>query len=306
MLSKLVPPAGQRVAHHLADVPDQFRGTGRVRPHGGALVVQFAAPQRLVGVDVADAADQALVEQCPLDGGALAAQGLVEGVLVELRVQRVAGDVRECLRQAFGVAGDRVLDRQSAEGALVDEPQVRAVGVGERQAHPQVGLRRCRGRADQELPAHAEVGEQGCLLRDRQPQVLAPAVRLAELAALQPGREVRRSRGVAPHGPWVQDLHRLDGSVRCPARQSAPHHFHFRQLRHDLPSTEDGATQGRGGYPQRPCRAPPVQGDRSVSSRRRRSCGWSARRPRPPAAPLPSCCGRCRCRTRHHRRGRQP
>ncbi len=33
--------------------------------------------------------------------------------------------------------------------------------------------------------------------------------------------------------------------------------------------------------------------------------GWTSRRTRRPAAPPPSCCGRCRCRTRRLRRGRQ-
>ena len=93
---------------------------GRVKVRGRALVVEAGAPKGLVRVDVADAADQRLVEQGPFDGRALAAQGLVEGLVVEERVQRVAGDVRDDVGQT--VRGG-VVQRQAAEGALVDEAE---------------------------------------------------------------------------------------------------------------------------------------------------------------------------------------
>ena len=128
---------------------------GRVKVGGGPVVVEAGAPQRLVRVDVADAADQRLVEQGPFDGGAAAAQRLVEGLVVEQRVEGVAGDVRDDVGQPVGGG---VVQRQAAEGALVDEAQLacRSV-VGEADPDAQMLLVRCLLRLDQELAAHAEV-----------------------------------------------------------------------------------------------------------------------------------------------------
>ncbi len=144
--------------------------------------MQPGAPQRLVGVDVADAADQRLVEQGPLDGGAAPAQGGVEGVVVEGGVEGVAGDVRDDVGEALGIARHGVVQREAAEGALVDEAELGGQGVGEAEADAQVLL---VGRAlglDEQLPAHAQVGEDGERRRggrrrplDGQPESAAPA-----------------------------------------------------------------------------------------------------------------------------------
>src|SRR5690606_27224413 len=61
---------GQRLGEHRAHVSEQLGDLGRAQPRGGPRPVQPGAPQRLVGVDVADPADQGLVQQGPLDLGA--------------------------------------------------------------------------------------------------------------------------------------------------------------------------------------------------------------------------------------------
>ena len=65
---------GQRLPQHVADAVEQVGDLAAGELVGGPGAVQPRAPQRLVGVDVADAADQGLVEQRPLDLGVPAAQ----------------------------------------------------------------------------------------------------------------------------------------------------------------------------------------------------------------------------------------
>ena len=65
---------GERLVHHLARGRQHAPALGARQRRGGALVVQLRAPQRLVGVDVADPRHQGLVEQRALETGAPAAQ----------------------------------------------------------------------------------------------------------------------------------------------------------------------------------------------------------------------------------------
>lgn len=185
--------------HHVPDVPQQLKRAGAGEAGRRALVVDAGPPQRLVRVDVADAADQRLVEQRPFDRGPLAAQCLVEGLVVEERVERVTGDVRDDVGQALGGV---VVQRQTAEGALVDEAQLgvarrallRRLRLGEADTDPQVLLVRRGVRLHQQLAAHAEVGQDRLVrVLQRQPQVLAAAARDADAVPLQPVREVVRA-----------------------------------------------------------------------------------------------------------------
>jgi hypothetical protein len=210
--------------------------------------VQAGAPQGLVGVDVADAADQGLVEQGPFDGGALAAQGEVECLVVEERVERVAGDVRDDVGQAVGAG---LVQGEAAEGALVDEAEFGAEGVGEADADAQVLLGGRLVRLDQELAAHAEVGEDRLTgVLQGQPQVLAAAAGRADAVALQAVGEVVGAGDVPAHGARVQDLGVGDGAVGDPALQAAPDDLDLGQLGHGIPSggpvDEPNARPGSG------------------------------------------------------------
>jgi hypothetical protein len=189
--------------------------------------VQLRPPQRLVGVDVADAAHQGLVEQRPLDAGAPAPDGGDEGVVVEVRVDRVTGDVRDHRRHRVAAR----YDQQPAEGALVDEAQLPAA-VGEAQPHVQVLLQRAVARHDEQLPAHAEVPGQGVAGVQRQPQVLAPPLRRQDGAPGEPADEVVGTRSVPAHRARVRDLHLLDRASRDAALQPEPDGLDLGQLRH--------------------------------------------------------------------------
>ena len=84
----------------------------------------------------------------------------------EPRVHRVAGDVRDQRGHQGPVHLDQLVEREAAERALVDEPQLGPV-VGEGEPDPQVLLVRRAGRLDQQLAAHAQVREQRLVLVER-------------------------------------------------------------------------------------------------------------------------------------------
>src|SRR4029077_11883359 len=62
----------ERLAHHRGCVVEQLADARLGERARDPLAVQLRAPQRLVGVDVADARGDGLVEQHPLDRAALA------------------------------------------------------------------------------------------------------------------------------------------------------------------------------------------------------------------------------------------
>jgi hypothetical protein len=93
--------------------------------------VQPGPPERLVGVDVADPGDQRLVQQSPLDLGAPGPEGGYEPGVGEVRVHRVAGDVRDLGGQLGAALGHR----EATERTLVDEAQLR-VAVSEAEPDP--------------------------------------------------------------------------------------------------------------------------------------------------------------------------
>ena len=81
---------------------------------GEARSVETGAggPQGLVGVDVADPADQVLRQQQSLDGSAAGAQPTGDGGQVRGGIEDVTGDLR-------GVAGDQLIGAAQARGCAV-------------------------------------------------------------------------------------------------------------------------------------------------------------------------------------------
>ena len=147
----------QRVAHHLGGTVEHKRAVAdAVSDRRDPGAVDLRAPQRLVGVDVADARHHGLIQQLAFDLGVLAAQHRHDGVGVEARVQRVAGQVRDGHRNHAAVDLDDLGEHPAAERALVDETQRGAVveqrgdphviGLGVALASPAAAsARSCRG-----------------------------------------------------------------------------------------------------------------------------------------------------------------
>jgi hypothetical protein len=111
-------------------------------------------------------------------------------------------------------------EREMAERPLIGEPQV-GPGVGEGETDPDVRRNGPARITQQQLAAHAEVGEQGILghrrrarrrLRHGQPQVLAAAARPGDGEPARGGGEVAGAGLVPPHRAGVQHLGRTDGA----------------------------------------------------------------------------------------------
>jgi hypothetical protein len=202
--------------------------------------VQFRPPQGLVGIDVADAADQRLVEQCALDARTASPQRSVERRLVERWVEGVRRDVGNRARQpGSGVYG---LDGKSAEGALIDEPQLWS-GVSEVDQNPQMGLPRCVSRLHEQLTAHAEVRDERLvrgLLRqartsvgsERDPQILAAPRGLEQPPTRQPRGEVRCAWNVPAYRAGMEHVHGGDDSAGDETGQPAADDLDFGKFGH--------------------------------------------------------------------------
>ena len=189
-------------------------------------VVQPSLPQGLVGVDVADAGDQRLVEQRPLDVGTPAAQCLDDGIGVVRGLERVRCDMTQLGRQVRTA----VADRHAAEGPLVDEPQLTAVDEAEPDA--QVELVRRGGGLHQELAGHAEVGQQRVLVVERQPQELAAAPRRGQGSAAKPLGEVDGAGDVAADRAGCEDVDIDDLGVEDVAFEALSDDLNLGELGH--------------------------------------------------------------------------
>ena len=218
----------QRLRHDVARVVEDPRegrlGQGRAEP----LAVHLRAPQRLVGVDVADPRDEGLVEQGALDRAVAQRHPPHDRRLVVGRLERIGRDVRHRLRYAVG---SQRRQRQSPEGALVDEPQLR-VSVGEVEAGVAVLLERRVGRLDEHLAAHAEMDDEGVLAVECQPEVLAPARRRGDGDVVEAVGEIAAPAHVATSHPHATDPGAGDVPADDVVVQTPPHDLDLGQLRH--------------------------------------------------------------------------
>ena len=123
-------------------------------------------------------------------------------------------------------------DGQTAEHPLVDETQLAVLGSAQREAHPQVSLVGGISRLHQQLPAHAEVGQQRVAAVEREPEELAPASGVGDHSPLEHSGEVGSAAEVTSHRSRVQDLHRLQAAPHDVALEAAAHHLDLGELRH--------------------------------------------------------------------------
>ena len=122
----------ERLAHDVDDVAEQrvdLLGAQVLRRAG---VVQRHAPQRLVGIDVADTADEFLIEKSALELRRLCANASDEACAVEVRVEGVTRDVGGTSWHEFAMAGiDARLDGHAAESVAFDDWLTDAVTAAE-------------------------------------------------------------------------------------------------------------------------------------------------------------------------------
>jgi hypothetical protein len=85
---------------------------------------------------------------------------------------------------------------------------------------------------DEELPAHAEVGQEGVGVVQRQPEVLAAAAHPGHDPARGGGCEVRRSGQVPADRARVEDLDGVDAVTHDVLRQTSAYDLDLGQLGH--------------------------------------------------------------------------
>lgn len=90
----------------------------------GPIEMQSRPPQRLIRVDIADTGNQRLIEQRPFYPGVSRTQFTQKPIVVKIRIQGITRDVGNGRGDVSTDAiGDSLVDEQSPEGALIDEPE---------------------------------------------------------------------------------------------------------------------------------------------------------------------------------------
>ncbi len=208
--------------HHLRGSAKKFRRLAWPEGLRRCVVVQPCAPEGLVGVDVADAGDQTLVEHCAFDRRTFRAHSARDGEDVEARIEWVERDVGN------GVVGEIASEFQSAEHALVDEAQLGAVGQVEEDAS--VARKLVVRISDAELATHSEMDDER-IGAEREPQVFPLAAGGVELTSREILLEGLSSSDVCAHWTWMQHPDVLDGVADCVALESVANDLDLGQLR---------------------------------------------------------------------------
>jgi len=240
----------ERLAEHVAHGAQQLLRPAPRDRRRRLLAVQAHRPQRLVGVDVADAAHEPLVEEHPLDARRAPRHPPEEQVVVECRVERIAGDVRDLRgnarrplpRDVGTEPRDRAIGRrhhavdgERAERALVEEvdAELAVLGMLEVDAHARMTVvARMLGRPQQHLAAHAEVPDDRPLAAERQPQELAPAHGGGDRRTRRERLEVAGCRVMPRERTWVEHVDRRDARTGDRRRQAGAHDLDLGKLRH--------------------------------------------------------------------------
>ena len=204
--------------------------------------VQPRPPQRLVGVDVADPGEEALVHQQRLEPAAAPGEQLREPPRGEVVGKRLRSGREDADGFALGrLAGLRVAAIQPHPPELAHVAKAQLATVGQGQHHVDMSVRWRFRRHDEELPGHLEVDREhrglgGSLFRrparrsEPQEQLLAAATDALDLASRHARRE--RLRLVAAQSRRPVGARADDPRARHQAAQVAGDRLDFRQLGH--------------------------------------------------------------------------
>ena len=208
-------------------------------------------PQRLVGVDVADAAHDGLVEQHALDRGVLARERRAEGGVAEGRVERIARDVGDLRGNRRGRRVPQPPGAASGvgiSGSSASEPNVRwsakhdgelaVLGMLDVEPHALVALgaarRASRSRICPLMPRWATSASVGAPppSREREPQELAAPRGGDDAPAGERGLEVRPSPVVAGQRALVEHGDAEHGRAGDRGSEAGADDLDLGQLRH--------------------------------------------------------------------------
>ncbi len=259
---------------------------------GGAQRVEACPPQRLVGVDVADAGDERLVQQQRLEPRRAPAQPLRqlgggEGRGQRLRpvaAEHVADPVRRLgVRHPLGpTARLRWTAHQPAALPQADAPELAHVAVaqlpsiGQLEHDPRVGIVRRAGRRHDQRAGHAQRHGHDPPIGQVDEHALGAPADAADLRAADLGHELLRLR--MADGPLPAHLGIGDLRARDPALQVARDGLDLGQLGHL--ATRRAARRSPLPPPREP-RRPPSWGRAARCRPRGRIGPWSPSRCRP-------------------------
>jgi len=210
---------------------------GQIAPTGQR--VDPCEVKGLVGIDVPQTGDRALVQQQRLD-----------------RCRAAGETVGQPCRRGWIDPGIRpettdpgvgqvviVVDRDEPERPRVDELHDGAVV----EAGDEVGMRHLSHRVERPPPRHTEMGDHGLAVVETQFEEFALASHLVDTPPLQPGDDLIRG-GVVTGGPGVRNLHILEDAAQQRRFQVASGHLDFRKFRQCSLQTGMSGEQARHKY----------------------------------------------------------
>ena len=187
--------------------------------------MQARLPEDLVGVQVADAGQEALVEEERLQASAAAAELGAEAPGGELGERLGAESVVE-ERFQLGPALEQV---DPTELSRVDEMELGAIVEAEREMG--VARQRGAGLAQHQVAAHLAVDDQPAVAVQPDQEVFAPPIDGLEGSAVD-GREELVGRGVRQHPRPVHRARAGDAATEDAGAQPARGRLDLGQLRH--------------------------------------------------------------------------
>lgn len=156
-------------------------------------------------------------------------------VIVERRVQRIAGDVPHLRGDEIGSVEGEGIHREGSEGSLVAEHdrQCAVSRMLQADADALMTLRRGIRSTQQQLSAHPQMrdhGGRGTL--ERKPEEFSASGRTDDASTLQPPDEVCGAGRMPRERTLVEHRHVGDGGAEDRGRETGTDDLDFRELRH--------------------------------------------------------------------------
>lgn len=223
----------ERIGHDLAHVAQKLRELGATDSPRRSASMKSGAPERLIGIDVADPGHQGLIEQRSLDLGVLHSHSRNEGVIIERGVERVARDVHDLgWNPALDIIGHEFGRHESAEGALIDKAKFTPIVI-ESDPHSQVTLVSGVTRLHQQLTTHPEMRDQRRAVIERKPEVLPAPTDTADRSALKCGPERAH---LTAYSTRIEHIHIAHGATTHMLGKATSHDLDLGQLGHQRPA----------------------------------------------------------------------
>lgn len=233
----------ESLSEHRTNGGEQLRGFSGAESRGGVVVVQSHPPERLVGIDIADSADQLLIQKGPLHPGVLCPKPADEDALVERRVKRVTADVGHLggdewsarpLATGLSIRSRaEVVEGQRAKHTLIDEtkPDVATIGVNQVKRNTKKTAEITETGGEKNLTTHAEMPHESTLgviaVAENPPQELPPACHLDQGLTGETVDKILRGTRVALERPRIENHDLVDAPRSGEREDPSTDDLHF-------------------------------------------------------------------------------